>query len=290
MAVKVITDSTSYVSRALRKALDLGVVSLSSLLDGVTYSDDATDYGPFYSAIAQTRSFPTTSQPAVQDVVDLMEERVSGGDDVVGVFISEKMSGTYSAALLARDMVLEHHPQATIEVLDSRSNCMELGFAAIAAARAAAAGGAVAQVVTAANDMIDRTRFLFVPDTLEYLRRGGRIGSASALVGAILRVHPILTVRDGATDVYQKVRTRQRAIGNVVGSFARDLRLKGGLDQVIVHHINDEAAGRELADMIGEVVGRAVDICPIGPAIGAHVGPGTVAVVYSTCNSMGRSS
>lgn len=286
MAVKVITDSTSYLPRSIRKSLDLSVVALSSMLDGITYSDDAEDYAPFFTALQHSKAFPTTSQPAVHDIADVMEKHVAAGNDVVGVFISEHMSGTYATALLARDIVRERYPEATIEVVDGRSNSMELGLAATAAATAAAAGAIAAHVVEAARDMIDRTRFLFVPDSFEYLHRGGRIGRASALVGTVLKIHPILTVRNGVTEVFEKVRAKQRAFEEIVNTCVRDIQQKGGLDQVIVHHINDEAAGRRLAAMVETVVGRSVDICPIGPVVGAHVGPGAVGLVYSTFGPM----
>ena len=138
MAVKVITDSTSYIPRARGEKLDIGIARLSSLVDGVTYVDDPDDCEDFYEALAKTTSWPTTSQPSVQEIVDLMQERVVAGHEVVGVFISELMSGTYSTSLLARDLVREKYPDATIEVVDGRSNSMELGYAVLAAAEAAA--------------------------------------------------------------------------------------------------------------------------------------------------------
>lgn len=281
MAVKLITDSTSYIPRDLRQRWDIGVVSLSSLLDGVTFADDAEDYEPFYRALSASRSMPTTSQPAVQDLVDLMEERVAAGYHVVGVFISEKMSGTYSTALLARDMVRERYPDAVIEVVDGRSNSMELGYAALAAAEVAAEGGTAAEVADAARERTRRTRFLFVPATLEYLRRGGRIGGASALLGSLLQITPILTVANGQTDVFAKVRGRHKALDAVVEAFASDMGT-AGIGDAVIHHIHDEEAGAALAERIAAVMERDVSICPIGPAIGAHVGPGAVAVVYHT--------
>ena len=289
MAVKVITDSTSYLPRALRAEFDIGVVGLSSLLDGVEYADDAEDYEPFYTALAASGAMPTTSQPPVQEMFDAMEPHVAAGDAVVGVFISSRMSGTHSTALLARDMVLEAHPDAVIEVVDGRSNSMELGYAALAAARAAAAGQGVAEAVAAAEAMIERTRFLFVPATLEYLRRGGRIGNASALVGALLQVRPILTVVEGQTDIFAKVRTTRRALDTIVETLAADVRDKGGLGGAVVHHIHEPAGGAGLAARVSEVAGVPVQSVPIGPAIGAHVGPGALAVVYHTVGLMRKS-
>jgi DegV family protein with EDD domain len=289
VGVKVITDSTSYIPRARRESLDIGVTVLSSLLDGVTYADDPDDSAAFYEALAASDSFPTTSQPVVQDVVDMMEERVASGHAVVGVFISERMSGTYSTALLARDMVLERHPEARIEVVDGMSNSMELGYAVLAAAEKAADGGSVEDVAGAARERTLHTRFLFTPLTLEYLRRGGRIGNAQSLLATLLQIKPILTVADGVTDTFAKVRTVQKVHDLIVDTFADDVREKGGLGGVCVHHINDQAAGRKFAGRIAEVANSPVDLIDIGPVIGTHVGPGTVGVVYYTNGLMHKS-
>lgn len=289
VAVKVITDSTSYIPARIRESLDIGVVSLSSLLEGVVYPDAADDYSAFYDALESTDSWPSTSQPSVQDMVSYMEERVAAGHDVVGVFISQEMSGTYSTALLARDLVLQEHPDRTIEIVDSKSNSMELGFAVIAAAEKAAAGARASEVAEAARERALHTRFLFTPPTLEYLRRGGRIGNAQSLLAALLQIKPILTVVDGVTDTVAKVRTLQKAREMIVGLFASDIREKGGLGGACVHHINDPAAGHAFAERIAEVAGRAIECIPIGPVIGAHVGPGTVGVVYYTNGLMRKS-
>lgn len=289
MGVKVITDSTSYLPRSLRASLNIGVAALSSELDGVSYSDDAEDFGDFYAALRATGSFPTTSQPSVQAMVDLIEARVAEGDDVVGIFISQLMSGTYSTAILASDMVRERYPEATIEIVDGESNCMELGLAVLAAAGLAAEGGSASEAAAAARDCISRTRFLFTPLTLEYLRRGGRIGNASALLGSLLQIKPILTVVEGRTDTFAKVRSAQRARETLVAAFVEDIGQKGGLGQVYVHHIDDPEAGKSLAAQVSEIAGRPVEAIAIGPAIGTHVGPGTVGLVYSTNSPMRKS-
>lgn len=289
MGVKVIADSTSYIPRPRRETLDIGIAQLSSLLDGVTYPDDPDDCAAFYAALAASSSWPTTSQPSVQDVVDLMEERVTAGHAVVGVFISELMSGTYSTALLARDLVREKHPDSVIEVVDGRSNSLELGYAVLAAAEAAAEGKTVPEVVAAAEERTRHTRFLFTPMTLDYLRRGGRIGNAQALLATLLQIKPILTVVDGVTDTFAKVRTLQKAHDLIVETFAADIEAFGGLGEAYVHHINDRAAGERFAARVSEVAGRPVDVRDIGPVVGTHVGPGTVAVVYYTNERLDKS-
>jgi len=286
VGVAVLTDSTSYLPRDVREQLRIGVVRLSSTLDGVTYSDDAEDFEPFYRALRSAQRFPTMSQPSIQDLVDAIEAPVAAGDGVVGVFISAEMSGTYSAALLARDVVLERHPGAEVAVLDARSNSMELGYAAMAAARDALAGGTVEGAVAAARAMMERTRLLFVPDTLEFLRRGGRIGGTVALVGSALSVYPLLTVVDGGMNVFARARSKAGALDEVVVAFAADLDACGGLDEAVVHHIQAEAEASELAARLADVAGRDVRLAPVGPAIGAHVGPGAIGVAYSTLEPM----
>lgn len=286
MPVRVVTDSTSCLSAERVAQHHLAIVPLSATLDDVTYVDGENDAG-FYAALMQSRSLPTTSQPPVSAFVDVFAERVAQGDEVVCVVISSEMSGTYSTAAMARGMILEEHPEAVIEIVDSRSNCMELGLAALAAARAAEAGASAAEAAAAAREMTLHTRFLFVPDTLEFLRRGGRIGNASALVGTLLQIRPILTVNDGRTDVFGKVRTKRRAFIEIADTLERDIADKG-LGEVYVHHIADEPEGRELAALIEAKVGRTVNVVPIGPPIGAHVGPGSVGVVYSTVSPMSK--
>lgn len=286
MAVRVVTDSTSYLPQDAVERYGIRIVPLSVTLDGVTYVEGVAD-AAFYQALRASSGFPTSSQPSAASLADAFRAFVEAGDDVVAVFLSSDMSGTFSTALLARDMVLQEHPGARIEVVDSRSNCMELGFAVLAAARAADGGAGVDEAAQAARDTTLRTRFLFVPDTLEYLRRGGRIGNASALIGTLLQIKPILTVVDGKTDVFAKVRTKHKAMAEIVAAFARDIESKGLVD-VVAHHIDDEDEGRQIAEMAAEAAGREVPVVAVGPTIGTHVGPGSVGLVYVTEKPMDK--
>lgn len=206
---------------------------------------------------------------------------IDAGDAVVGVFLSSDMSGTFESAELVANEIRSSHPAAVIRIVDSRSNSMQLGYAAIAAAREAAAGKDADACVAAAQEAVLHTRFLFTPATLDYLRKGGRIGGASALLGGLLQIRPILTVEDGVTQAFDKVRTKHRAWARIIEVFAEDVA-KAGLEDVIVHHIDDPSEGEELARLAETVAGRPVPIQSIGPVIGLHVGPGTVAVVYRT--------
>jgi len=277
----VVTDSTSYLPKHLREQYNIRVVSLGVNFDTETYKEEEIDNSTFYDKMAKSPKIPTSSQPAVEDLYNAFEELVKEGHSVVGVFLSSDMSGTYSTAAMARNMVIEKYPEAIIELIDSRSNCMQSGFVSLTAAKAVQAGASLEEVLGQANSIIYKSRFIFSPEVLDYLKKGGRIGGASALLGAILQIKPILTVIDGKTAVLDKVRTKKRAIQKMVHIFLEDIKSKG-LGDVIVHHINNEAEGRELAKTLESSIGRTVEVYPIGPVIGLHVGPGTLGIAYYT--------
>lgn len=289
MTVRVITDSTSYVPAEQAAALGIAVVQLSVTLGGVTRTEDEVDAESFYRQMRETGEFPTSSQPTVAVMIDALEATVADGHEAVAVLISSKMSGTYDTAGMARDQVLERHPGAVIEVVDSRSNSMEEGFAVLAAARAAADGASAADVVAEAERAIARTRWLFTPATLDYLRMGGRIGNAAALVGTLLQISPILTVVDGMTASLKQVRTHRRAIETIADLAAADFAGKGFADAV-VHHILDAEEGEALATMIEERSGYRPRVQQLGPAVGIHVGPGSLGVVYQTCDDLHKNT
>lgn len=281
MAVKVITDSTSYIPETLKEEYDISVVSLSVVFGDEAFKEVNISNEWFFKKLADDKKIPTSSQPSINDLYELFEEHVKKNDEIVGVFISSDMSGTYSTALTVKNMILEDYPQAKIEVIDSRSNCMQLGFAVLAAAKAAKAGNTFEEVIRAAKENIERSRFVFIPDTLEYLRIGGRIGTASALVGSLLQIKPILTVTDGKTHLLEKVRTKKRALNEIANIFYDNIK-QFGLGDVIVQHINCKEEALELAKSLEKEIGKKVDICPIGPVIGTHVGPGALGIAYYT--------
>ncbi|MDY0088413.1 MAG: DegV family protein [Coriobacteriia bacterium] len=286
MTVGIVTDSTSYLPASDREDHDIAVVTLAVNFGSDSYAEDGLDSRWFYERMAAEREVPTSSQPSVNDLIAAFEHHLSADRDVCGVFLSSDMSGTFSTSALARDLVLERYPDRQIELVDSRSNCMQLGFAVLAAARAAEAGATVAEVAQEARATIPCTRFLFVPHTLDYLRKGGRIGGASALLGMLLQIRPILTVAEGKTDVFAKVRTKKRALEHITAMAVADAERAGGLEDLVVHHIDDEAEGRELAALLEQATGREIPIYPIGAVIGLHVGPGTVGAVYRTADAL----
>ena len=281
MGVKLVTDSTSYISEELINKYNISIASLNVILQGKSYREVNLDNKYFYEVMDQSEEIPTSSQPSIDELLDIFKSIVKSGDNVVGVFLSSDMSGTYSSAHLAKNMVLEEYPDARIEIIDSRTNCMQMGFQVIEGARAAKEGKSIEEVVEVVNNVVKSSRFLFVPDTLRYLKKGGRIGGAAALFGTILQIRPILTVRDGVTSVFEKVRTKKKAVNAIVDKVLDDIK-NYGLGDVIVHHINCEEEGRELAKRLEEELNIPIRIQSIGPIIGLHVGPGSIGVAYFT--------
>ncbi len=287
MPVQVVTDSVASVPPEDLEGYGLEVVTLY-VNDGVRHEADVDiNLDEFYRRLADLEHIPTSSQPSVESFVETFGAAVRRGCDVVGVFISEKMSGTVESARMAAEMVRAEQPSARIEIVDSRSNSMQEGFAAIAAAKAAQAGAALERCVEEAVATTKRTRYLFTPHTLEYLKKGGRIGTASALLGTLLQIRPILTVEDGETATFAKVRTQSKALSEMAGQFGDDIR-EHGLREVLVHYIADrETAAAFARDAIEPIAGREVRVCPVSPVIGVHVGP-AVAIVYETESELRR--
>lgn len=284
MFIQVITDSTSYIDEKIRKDLNIKIVSLIIKFKDDSFREIDVPNKDFYRMM-EKQGIPISSQPPIGELYNEMKSVVEKGNGIVCVFLSSDMSGTYSTAHLAKKMILEEYPYAKIEIIDSRSNSMQLGFAAIAAAKAAKEGKSLQQVKEAAEKIIRVSRFLFIPDNLEYLRKGGRIGGANALIGNLLKIIPILTVEDGKTTVLTKVRTKNKAIIAMMDKMLQDISTFG-LGEIVIHNINCYEEAKELADKIKELLNINVSICDIGPVIGLHVGPGAIGIVYYTKENM----
>ena len=281
MAIKIVTDSTSYIPEEFINKYDISVVSLNVIMNGESIREVDLDNETFYSKMEESTEIPSSSQPSPDEIYNTFENIIKEGNSIVGIFISSDMSGTVSSANLIKNMLLEKYPTAHIEIVDSRSNCMQMGYVAIEAAKAAAAGKSMEEVIDVCTSVINNSRFLFTPDTLDYLKKGGRIGGSSALLGTLFQIKPILTVCDGKTTVFTKVRTKKKAVDTLVTTLVNDLQGKE-LGGVIVHHINCQDEGLSLAAKIKKQLGVDVQIDTIGPIIGLHVGPGSIGVAYFT--------
>lgn len=280
MSIRIIADSTCYLPKEYMEEYQVSITSLNVLLNGESYRETDLSNSWFYEEMAKSASIPTSSQPSIEDLYNCMEALIKDSHDIVGIFLSSDMSGTFSTSNLVKEMILEKYPNANIVCIDSRSNCMQAGFAVLEAAKAANSGKSLNEVVSIANDVINNSKFIFVPDTLEYLKKGGRIGGASALFGSLLQIRPILTVEDGKTTVFTKVRTKKKAVDKIVDSILEQNK-KSPIKGLIVHHINCANEGLELANRLKTELGLSdIKIQSIGPIIGLHVGPGSIGVAY----------
>jgi DegV family protein with EDD domain len=271
MAVRVVTDSTSDIPKAVVEELGITVVPLTiafgiqSYRDGIDLSADE-----FYARLQQEKELPTTSQPPPALFQHAYEHLITQGD-VVSVHLSHKFSGTVESA---RRVAAELAPD-NITVVDSGSASMGLGLCAIAAARAAQAGADRATCAAAAEAMAARLQIAVAFETLEYLRRGGRIGRAQAFLGGLLKLKPILTVKDGEAFPVTRARSRAKAIEELFSLIEKHAPVS---DVVVLHTTTpDDAAAfaaraREAAPQATVYEGR------FGPVLGVHGGPGMLGV------------
>lgn len=277
--IKFITDSTSYLPQTLIGEYPIQIVSLSALIDEDIFVETETDNKSFYARLAQGGSFPKSAQPSLDEMMKTFEDAISVGDEIVGSFLSSEMSGTYQTACMIKTQLLEQYPNAKIELVDSRTNCMQLGFCVLYGAALAEQGKDIEYIAQHMRDYVHQSRFIFLPETLDYLKMGGRIGGASAILGNIMQLLPILTVKDGRTEVLQKVRTKKKAVKTLL-QIALDDITKYGLKNVVVHHIEAYEEGIALARQLEEELGVSVLVVDIGPVIGTHVGPGAIGIAY----------
>ena len=280
MAIRIITDSTSDIPNNILESLNIEVVSLYVTFGEESFKSQHFKNEEFYIKM-EKEGIPVSSQPSVGDMMEAMEKIVKVGDDVICVFISSGLSGTYQNALLSKDLLKKDYPNANIAVIDSGSVSMELGFAAIKGANLAKAGSDFDTVVKEIEETIKYTRFIFLPDNLDYLHKGGRIGGAGKLFGNMLKITPILTIIDNKIEIFQTVRTKSRAKKVMVDKLMEDHE-KYGVEEVVIHHINSYQEAREIKDNLDDILMAKISIQDMGPVIGLHVGPGSVGLAYRT--------
>ncbi len=277
--VAIVTDSTAYLPEELLKQYKITVLPLSIIWEDKSYRD-GVDIQPeeFYQRLEKAQTMPTTSQvttPAIQNAfVTLLEQ----GYDVLAIFLSSKFSGTMQAAEQARQTI----PGAAdkIVVVDSLLTIMAMGFPVLAAARAALAG----ENLTSCQKVVERTRdqsdVLFVVETLEFLRRGGRIGGAQALLGTVLNIKPVLGMHAGSIVPVEKIRTKTAALERMLELTIERIGSRAPVRLATAHANAESEASALLASACARLNPVETYCRPLSPVIGAHVGPGTVALAY----------
>jgi DegV family protein with EDD domain len=277
--VAVITDSTAYIPDALLKAHSITVVP-QVLIWGEETFRDGVDIMPddFYKRLETAKVMPTTSQVSIVDMKAAFEKLLERGYDVLGIFISSKLSGTMQSATQARDML----PKAVdkISIVDSNSTSMAMGFHVLAAARAAQDGANLAECQELAEKAREHTGVYFVVDTLEFLRRGGRIGGAQALLGSALNIKPILELRDARIESVEKVRTKGKAIERMIDLVIQQVAGRTPV-RLATLHANAEAEALTALNAVALQLQPIESVfASVSPVIGTHAGPGTVGLAF----------
>ena len=277
--VAVVSDSTGYLPRELAEANQIRLVSLYVNFGGdrVEREVDITDYDAFFEEMRSADQLPTTSQPSVGDFLEVYEPLLDDGQEVVSIHISGGLSGTPDSARQAKES-LERDGKGgeRVHVIDSTTAAGGLGMMVLAAAKAAAEGASAPEIVDRVAEARKELKIWFAMDTLEFLKRGGRIGAASAWIGSTLKVKPILTVEDELTPI-ERVRTSGRAFERMV-DYARQ-RHESGADAWSVQHIAAPDQCARLVERCTEIFGCPPTIVgEIGPVLAAHTGPGLLGV------------
>jgi DegV family protein with EDD domain len=271
MSVAIVSDTCHYLPRAVIAEQDIHEVSLYvHWADRIQRESEITDYDAYYRRLATDADLPTTSQPSIGDFLAVYEPLLDAGHDIVSIHLAGGMSGTVGSAEQARDQL---GPRAErVYVVDSATACGGQGLLILAAAAGARSGADAAAVAQRVRMARSELKMWFAVDTLEYLRRGGRIAGAQAWLGSALKIKPILTVESEITPV-ERVRTSRRAFERMV-DLLRTCK-EAGLDAWMVQHIQAPREAQELAARGTEIFGvEPRVVSEIGPVIGTHVGPG----------------
>ncbi len=275
--IAIITDSTATIPDELVAQYGIEVAP-QVLIWGEESLRDGVDITPaeFYDRLVRSDVIPTTSQATVGAFKELFEPHVRAGDHVLAILLSDKLSGTIQSAEQAKAMF----PQATIEIVNSNTIAMSLGFQVLLAARAAAEGKPFEEVVALARQARDHTGVIFVVDTLDYLHRGGRIGGASRLLGSALNIKPLLEVTGGRVEPIERVRTKAKAKKRLLQLVEERVEGRSPVRLAALHIAAEEEARELLSEAVGRCDPQETYITTVSPVVGVHVGPGTVGIAY----------
>ena len=274
MTVRIVTDSASDIPSDIARDLGVAVIAQNVHFGTQTFKDNVTiTADDFYSMLADSSDLPKTSQASPGDFTKLYDELAGEADGLLSIHISSKISGTYNSALQAASMTSATCP---VEVVDSLQGSMGLGLVVIAAAEAANRGSNLEEVATLARGAASRSQCFTLLETLEYLRKGGRIGKAQALLGSILKIKPMVIIRDGEAHPLGKARTFSKAM-TVMKQTARDFAPVESL--AVMHSTTPDVAmdvAAELVDLLPE--GKTPYVTRFGPVLGVYTGPGAIGI------------
>jgi len=275
MTVKIVTDSTSDITRALAEELGVAVVPLTVIFGHETFLDrvDMTT-DEFYRRLTRQEIYPTTTQPSPGAFAEVYKKLAAETNEILVIVISGKLSGTYQSAASARDIA---GVKARIEVIDSTKTAMALGLLVIAAAKMAREGAPLKEIASAVRQRIPNTHPIMAFDTLKYLAKGGRIGKAQGLVGSLLRVRPVLTMRDGEVAPL----TRLRSLAATMDYLYNTVASLKSIEELAVEHATTPDDADALVERLGKIYPRErIYRSTVSPVLGTYMGPNVLSVSY----------
>ncbi|RPF52073.1 DegV family protein [Aquisalibacillus elongatus] len=280
MNVQIVIDSASDLPKDIQEQYQLEAVPLIVHLDDEDYLDGETiQPKKVYDSMREGKS-PKTAQATPDSFYQVFKKHVEQGKPIIYLAFSSELSGTYQSATIAREQILEEHPEADIYCIDTRAASLGCGLIAYHAAELASQGGEVQDILDATNHAVNNMEHIFTVDDLEYLYRGGRVSRTQAFVGSLLKIKPLLHVDDGKLIPLEKIRGSKKVLRRMV-----DLMKERGEDfqeqTLAITHGDDEENAQKLKEMIQEEVQpKEIIVHSIGSAIGAHAGPGTIALFF----------
>ncbi len=275
--VALVTDSTAYIPSDLVQQYHLTVAPQELIWGDKTYQD-GVDIQPdeFYQRLKTATVMPTTSQVTIPNFKNIFQRLLDEGYDILAILISAKLSGTIDSAEQAKKML----PDAPIEIVDSYTTAMAMGFQVLTVAKAAQQGATLAECKRLAEEARKHVGVIFAVDTLEFLHRGGRIGGGSRFLGTALNIKPILEVVGGRVEAVERVRTRKKSIDRVVELIEERTRGKNPI-RIASLHANAEEEARQLLEQISQRVNPVETVfTTVSPVVGTHAGPGTLGLAY----------
>jgi DegV family protein with EDD domain len=279
MAVRIVTDSTSDIPLAQAEALDITIVPLTVFFGDEAYLDGVElDNEGFYRKLQASKDLPRTSQPSPTKFQEAYIRLINeGADAILSIHLSSKLSGTYQSACTARDSLPDDVKRIPIDIIDSQLVSVGMSHAIIRAAQEAREGHSLEEIKAHVLDNLSRTRILAVLDTLEFVKRGGRVGGAQAFLGNILSVKPIISLSNGVVVGVEQPRTRSKAYARVA-----QLLSQMGKPEAILLAQSSEEAGQQLMQALKSIYQGEIPTYKLGAVLGAHTGPGTAAIAVVT--------
>jgi len=271
--IKIITDTTSYITKEFAEKHNLSIVKLNYTFEGETYKEGFPgEFDEFFHKLASTKLFPTTSQPSTGEFMEEFTKALEEGyESIIVILLSSKLSGTYSNAMLAKKMLGDER----ISIIDSEQVASNLRFLVEDALNMAKIGKTKEEIVDHIESKKKKMSIYLTVDTLEYLKRGGRLSGVQSAIGDVLNIKPIIMLKDGELKLLEKVRGKSKAINSIVE------RIPESVEKISICHVLNEEEAQKLKEAIECRFSNAdISIDELGPVIGCHVGPKAIGICF----------